>query len=271
LVLARLIVPRQKGDNLCVARASWLINFAQEPIRLAYSPQPLQEITMPTCLITATNRGIGYQLAQLALQKGWTVYGSVRSAQSAEDTAKSLGAGYVPLVFDVRDTSAVEDAASTIDVHLDLLINNAGIIGPDRQSPLDMDFQAFADILAVNTLAPLSVSQAFLPLLRSSNTAKILTISSQMSWMGYRKPDTLAYRASKAAVNKVMQGLATTLEPEGIPVALIDPGWVRTDMGGKHADNCPKDVAAGILQIGATLKLSDTGKFFKWTGEERPF
>lgn len=115
------------------------------------------------------------------------------------------------------------------------------------------------------------VSQAFLPHLLKDRPGTILTISNQMSWMGYRKADRIAYRASKAAVNKVMQGLATELETDGVPVALIDPGWVRTAMGGPDADHCPADVANGILTIAETMDLSGTGKFFKWTGEEREF
>ncbi|POF29165.1 SDR family NAD(P)-dependent oxidoreductase [Roseibium marinum] len=226
---------------------------------------------MPTCLITATNRGIGFELARAALERGWTVFGSVRSGEAARETANKLGTGYEPLIFDVRDRKALADAAAALSASLDLLINNAGIIGPSRQTPTDMDFDGFAETLSVNTLAPLAVSQAFLPHLRSSGMAKILTISSQMAWMGYRKSDTLAYRASKAAVNKVMQGLATALEQEGIPVALIDPGWVQTDMGGPAADTPPADVADGVMKIAETLTLSGTGRFFKWTGEERPF
>ncbi|PVB63510.1 SDR family NAD(P)-dependent oxidoreductase [Labrenzia sp. 011] len=226
---------------------------------------------MPRCLVTATNRGIGFELARAALEQGWTVFGSVRSDAAARETAAKLGTGFEPLVFDVRDRKAVARAANALSGSLDLLVNNAGIIGPERQTPTDMDFGGFAETLAVNTIAPLAVSQAFLPHLRLSGAGKILTISSQMAWMGYRKPDTLAYRASKAAVNKVMQGLATALEPEGIPVALIDPGWVQTDMGGPSADNSPADVADGVLKIAETLPLSDTGKFFKWTGEERSF
>ncbi|UES51325.1 SDR family oxidoreductase [Roseibium aggregatum] len=226
---------------------------------------------MPTCLITAANRGIGYELARAALDSGWTVYGSVRTQQSADETAERLGKDFHPLVFDVRDHDAVRAAAGDLDTPLNLLINNAGIITPERQSALDMDFEGFAETLAVNTLAPLAVSQAFLPHLRRSGSSRILTISSQMAWMGYRKSDTLAYRASKAAVNKVMQGLATDLESEGIPVALIDPGWVRTDMGGQLADNDPVDVARGVLKIAGSLSVTDTGKFFKWSGEERPF
>ena len=226
---------------------------------------------MPSCLITASNRGIGFELAREAIAVGWTVYGSVRTQDAANETSDKLGERYRPLVFDVRDHSAVGDAANALADSIELLINNAGILGPERQSPLEMDFDGFHETLAINTLAPLAVAQAFLPHLKESGNGRILTISSQMSWMGYRKSDTLAYRASKAAVNKVMQGLATELEPEGIPVALIDPGWVQTDMGGVQADNCPIEVAKGILKIGQALDLSHTGKFYKWTGEERPF
>ena len=84
-------------------------------------------------------------------------------------------------------------------------------------------------------------------------------------------PFTNWYRASKAALNKVMQGLATDLEPEGIAVALVDPGWVRTDMGGVDAENDPIDVAQGVLDIVAQLTVAQTGRFLRWTGEERAF
>ena len=225
---------------------------------------------MTSILITGVNRGIGQELARAALGKGWTVYGSVRTRQQAGGMAKALP-GLKPLVFDVTDREAISDAASGLEGPLDIVINNAGIIGPDRQSPLDMDFDGFAQTLAVNTLAPLAISQALLPHLRQSTGGRIVTISSQMAWMGYAKSDRIAYRASKSAVNKVMQGLATDLEPEGISVCVIDPGWVKTDMGGEDADNNPLDVAEGILKIADSLTVSHTGKFFKWTGEERPF
>ena len=226
---------------------------------------------MTTILITGANRGIGLELARAALQKGWKVFGSARTTDQATNIAAKLGDGFTPVIFDVTDLQAVRDAAAQIEDMIDILINNAGVIGPDRQSTLDMDFEGFAQTLAINTLAPLAVAQAFLPHLRKAGSGRILTVSSQMSWMGYQNSDRSAYRASKAAVNKVMQGLATDLAPDGIPVALIDPGWVRTDMGGAAADNCPRDVANGVLAIADGLIAADSGKFFKWTGEERPF
>lgn len=226
---------------------------------------------MTTCLITAVNRGIGRELVRTALSKGWTVYGSVRTEDTARDVRGAFDGKVTPLVFDVTDHAAIKKAAASLNTPIDVLINNAGIIGPDRQSTLDMDYGGFQETLAVNTFGPLAVSQAFLPHLKKAGDAKILTISSQMAWMGYRKSDRIAYRASKAAVNKVMQGLASDLEADGISVILINPGWVRTDMGGPEADNSAEDVAAGVIKIAENLKLKDTGKFFVWTGEEHSF
>lgn len=228
---------------------------------------------MTKLLITGVNRGIGLAMAEAALARGWTVEGSCRTQEQANQLTATLGTGFTALVFDVTDhTRLAEVAGSRVDA-LDILINNAGIIGPepDRQSALSMDFAGFRETLEINTLAPLAVAQAFLPRLRQAAHGRILTISSQMSWMGYAKSDRLAYRASKAAVNKVMQGLATDLEPEGVAVAVIDPGWVRTDMGGAGADLPAADVACGILDVAESLDMTRSGRFFRWTGEEREF
>ncbi|WP_289033435.1 SDR family NAD(P)-dependent oxidoreductase [uncultured Roseibium sp.] len=225
---------------------------------------------MTSILITGANRGIGLELAKAAVDKGWLVHVSVRTQAQAEELS-SLLPDVQTMVFDVTDREAIAQAAAGLKAPLDVVINNAGVIGPDRQSPLNMDFEGFAQTLAINTLAPLAIAQAFLPHLRQSEHGKILTVSSQMAWMGYAKSDRIAYRSSKAAVNKVMQGLATDLEAEKIAVCLIDPGWVKTDMGGAEADNDAGDVAKGILKIAEDLEISKTGAFFKWTGEERPF
>ncbi|WP_147127505.1 SDR family NAD(P)-dependent oxidoreductase [Shimia ponticola] len=213
---------------------------------------------MARLLITGVNRGIGAALHAKAVALGHQVIGTTRDGRDST----------VPLVLDTPETIA--EQLSGVGP-LDILINNAGVISPDRQSPLDMDFAGFAHALTINSIAPLAVAQAVLPQLRQSAAPKILTISSQMAWMGYRKADRIAYRASKAAVNKVMQGLATALEPEEISVALVDPGWVRTDMGGADAEEDPHDVACGVLNIARDLTLEDTGKFFRFTGEEREF
>ncbi|MGL4489410.1 MAG: SDR family oxidoreductase [Rhizobiaceae bacterium] len=223
---------------------------------------------MTTILITGVNRGIGKALVQGALQRGWSVIGSVRDAQTAKALQAEFGDRFQALVFDVTDAHAITKAAAELVQPIDILINNAGVIGPDRQSTLDMDFDGFAQTLSVNVLAPLMITQAFLPHLERSARPRVLTISSSMGSMSYAKSDHLAYRASKAAVNKVVQGLATDLKPMGIAVASIHPGWVRTDMGGQGADIAPDESARGILEIAETLDIANTGKFLNYNSAQ---
>lgn len=217
---------------------------------------------MTHILITGCNRGIGRAMAKAALARGWQVTGTVREPADLPDVT----------LLDVEMANVGTLHAVFADLPpLDILINNAGVIGPSRQSTRDMDFPGFRQALTINTLAPLAVSQACLPALMERPGSRILSVSSQMSYMGYRKSDRIAYRASKAALNKVMQGLATDLESDGVAVALVDPGWVRTDMGGEEADEDVSEVAGGILALAERLTIADTGKFFRFTGEERDF
>ncbi|MEM9575063.1 MAG: SDR family NAD(P)-dependent oxidoreductase, partial [Pseudomonadota bacterium] len=176
------------------------------------------------------------------------------------------------LVFDVTDDHAVAKAASELDVALDVLVNNAGIIGYRSANTIDYrNHDVFADVLAINTIAPLRVSQAFLPHLRRSDRPRIITISSQMGMLNYQKSDCIAYRASKSAVNKVMQGIATDLKDEKIAVQMLHPGWVRTDMGGDHADLSVEESASGIADRLENLTIAQTGTFVSYDGSAMPW
>lgn len=213
---------------------------------------------MARILITGSNRGIGAALAAEAEARGHDILRATRAEQGGD------------VIFDISHPNQVVQAMSAISQPIDIVINNAGIIGPDSPTT-DMDWTAMAHTFAVNVAGALAVSTACLDNLRRSDSPRILTISSQMAFMGYAKSDRISYRASKAAVNKVMQGLATDLYPDGISVVLVDPGWVQTDMGGAGAELDPKDVATGIINLAERTTLEHTGKFFRWSGEERAF
>lgn len=215
---------------------------------------------MARILVTGTGRGIGAALMEAGRAAGHEMIGTTRDGRDGT------------LTLELSDPANIATQLSDLPT-FDMLINNAGVIGPakDQQTPLQMDWNGMAETLAINSIAPLAVAQAALPVLRQSGDPKILTVSSQMASFSRPKSSQIAYRASKAAVNKVMQGLAVALKPEGIPVAVVNPGWVRTDMGGPEAEEDPGDVARGILHIADRLSLEDTGKFFRFTGEEFPF
>lgn len=212
---------------------------------------------MTHILITGGARGIGRALCQSALARGWRVSCTLRGG-----TAPDGVAGYR---LDMRDLGGLADVARQVGC-VDVLVLNAGIIGPEAGA-LDMDQAAFADVMQVNAFAPMAVARAVVPLMGAGG--RILAISSQMAWMGYAKPDHIAYRMSKVALNKGVQALATELAPRGISVIAIDPGWVRTDMGGPEADRDPAQVGAEIIALAGRLDMAQSGRFLKTDGTER--
>lgn len=216
---------------------------------------------MTHLLVTGGGRGIGRALCLAALARGWQVTATVRRDGAAPQAVREIR-------LDMGTLAGLEELADRIGP-VDVLVNNAGVMGPAAPAGGPLDPAAFLDTFRINTLAPLAVTQALRPCLAAGG--RVLFLSSQMSWMGYAKSDHIAYRASKAALNKVVQGLATDLAPDGIAVAAIDPGWVRTDMGGPEAELDPGPVAGGILDIAATLDLARTGRFLRHDGTLREY
>ncbi|MCX7325571.1 MAG: SDR family oxidoreductase [Hyphomicrobiales bacterium] len=224
---------------------------------------------MATWLITGANRGIGLGLTGKLLARGESVIACAREPLKAEALAGQKdrhGDRLTILGLDVTSGESVEAAARASAVPIDVLINNAGIYGPRAgQGALDMDFGAFAEVLAVNTLGPLRVAQAFLPRLEVAG-GKIVTVTSRMGSLAGTNDGAVAYRASKAAVNKVMTGLAQALRPRRIPVLLVHPGWVQTDMGGGGADITIAQSTDGIITLADRLDMSLSGQFMNYDG-----
>lgn len=221
-------------------------------------------------LIAGASRGIGLELARQLAQRGEHVTASLRSEAARETLAAALApAGKAQIVsFDTRDEAALRAAAASIIEPVDVLIANAGAYGPQRQSTLDTDFDGVLELLSTNTLGPLRVAQAFLPLLRRSKHPRIVIMSSVLGSMALQGTFNIGYRASKAGLNKITQCLAEDLKPEGIAVISMHPGWVRTDMGGPDAPLDVTESAEGIIGVAAALTLAETGRFVDYRGEE---
>lgn len=221
---------------------------------------------MATIVITGANRGIGLELARQYEAAGDTVIRAMRGVDKAHPPFGTT------MTLDQTDAGSVATFAAGLDgMAIDLLINNAGVIGPSVQSSTDMDFPGFLATLDANVLGPLRVTQALLPNLRKATAPKIAVISSRMGQLAPQgfggASGHVAYRASKTAVNKVFQCLAADLAGEGIAVAMLHPGWVRTDMGGPGADIEVSDSAAGIRQVLAGLSAETSGQFMAYNGE----
>ena len=196
---------------------------------------------MSTVLITGANRGIGLEMAKLYAGRGDTVLACCRNPGAATTLAEVAGNVEI-LPTDVSDASSVAALAEALEGRaVDIVINNAGIMGPPpaKQSVQEMDFDGWAETFEVNSMAPVRIMQALMANLRASSDAKLVTITSQMGALSLDMPMAYAYCASKAALNKFMKMAAQELGREGINVCVIHPGWVQTDMGGAGADITP--------------------------------
>jgi NAD(P)-dependent dehydrogenase (short-subunit alcohol dehydrogenase family) len=224
---------------------------------------------MATILITGTNKGVGLELTKIYAARGDTVYASCRDPAGASALAEVLGEVVIlPLV--VGDSGSVTAMAEHLaGVTIDIVINNAGMKGPEfeEQNTYAMDFDGWAETFNVNSMGPVRVMQALMPNLKQAEAAKVVTITSQMGALSLDMPAAHAYCASKAAVNKFMRLASIDLKKDGVAVGLIHPGWVQTDMGGPRADLTPQESAEGIVAVVDQLSMDSTGGFWKWNGE----
>jgi NAD(P)-dependent dehydrogenase (short-subunit alcohol dehydrogenase family) len=225
---------------------------------------------MAVVLITGANRGIGLALVKAYAGRRDKVFAAIRatSDRDALDAFAATAPKWVEVIeMDVSDPAEIGRVRRRLEAEpIDVLVNNAGIGGPDKQSATDMDFDGLEEALRVNTMAPLRVALAFLPNVKAAK-GKIITLSSQMGATG-ASSDNLAYRVSKQAVNRLMRGLATELKQQGIPVLIVHPGWVKTDMGGESAQLAPEESAANLLKLIDKLDITSTGRFLAWNGKE---
>ena len=219
---------------------------------------------MARILITGANRGIGRALALELAARGHAVIAASRRA--AEPPFDDPGPSQISL--DVTDRRSIRAAAETLrDEALDILINNAGIFGPRGAGLGRIDDAAWHEVMATNVIGAYRVSEAFLPHLRRGAARKLVTLSSRMGSMGANTSGgEYVYRSSKAAVNAVMRSLAVDLAPEKFIVAVLHPGWVRADMGGRAATLDVETSARGLAEVILGLTPDQSGGFFNYDG-----
>jgi NAD(P)-dependent dehydrogenase (short-subunit alcohol dehydrogenase family) len=229
---------------------------------------------MSTVLVTGANRGIGLEFVRQYASDGAKVIACARDPKDADDL-KQLATEHSQIEIRTLDTSDFKACAALgkqlANEAIDILVNNAGTYGPKRQSANDMDFEGWAYTFAVNTMGPLALSQALHENLKRGREKKLVTITSGMASTATTEGGYLAYRASKAAVNNVMRNLSVDWRKDGIIVAVLSPGWVRTDMGGAGAPLTPEQSVTGMRKVIAGLTPSESGKFLNWDGGERPW
>jgi NAD(P)-dependent dehydrogenase (short-subunit alcohol dehydrogenase family) len=224
---------------------------------------------MPSVLITGANRGLGLEFTRQYAADGWRVFAACRDPAGARDLGAVEG-DVSAETLDVDDGPQVAALANKLSGQpIDVLINNAGIYGPKEVTRDTVDYKAWGQVFRTNTMSPLAMSAAFAANVAQGGQKKIITLSSIMGSIAENDSSgDFIYRSSKAAVNAVMKSLAGDLKSEGITVAVLHPGWVRTDMGGPDAAIEAPESVTGMRALIAGLKESDSGRFLNYDGTE---
>lgn len=215
-------------------------------------------------LITGANRGIGKEIAKQMAARDWQVVVTARDHTKAVQTAEEIGSNTFGLQLDVQDENSIKKAAALIEkefTKLDVLINNAGVIG--NRAMLDFDLSQISSVMDTNLMGPIRTSKYFMPLLKKSNDARIINISSGMGEMAsLRSGGYGAYRLSKAALNSFTILLASELEHSKVKVFSMCPGWVKTEMGGKNAPRSIEKGAETAVWLATEMNVA-SGKFYR--------
>lgn len=244
----------------------------------------------PTVLITGSNAGHGLAFVEEYAKLGWRVIATCRTPEKA-DRLQALAAEYPNVVIEELDIVDDADIAALVEKYrgtpIDVLMNNAAIntfrFGPMRFGKIDYEW--FEEILRVNIIGQVKVSEAFLPNVAASEQKKIISMTSTGGSIGEMKiPIGVGYRASKAGLNMAMRAYSITLKSQGVIVSIIGPGTIDTEDYMNAADPstipsnyknmikakrlAPRTAINDMIALIDRLTLEDSGVFYEWTGRE---
>ena len=223
---------------------------------------------LPVAVVTGANRGIGYEVVrQLADRRYRVVLGS-RDLDKGRAAAARLDPGgerVTAVRIDVADAASVVAMADRVtgeQGRVDVVVNNAAILYDTWAQARSADLAEVQQALDTNLFGAWRVTQALLPLLRRSQHARVVMVSSEAGSLHAMSGGTPAYSVSKAALNALTRLLAGELGPDGVLVNAVCPGWVATDMGGRGGRPVAEG-AAGVVWAATLPDGGPTGGFFR--------
>ncbi len=227
-------------------------------------------------LITGASRGIGLEMVKYCMEQNWRVFACCRHPQQADAllSVAKLANGRVSVhVADMNELATIQALAYELrNEAIDILINNAGVYGSDKNSFGNVDVQSWLETFQVNSIAPLKVAEALIEQLRMGEKKIIACISSKMGSMDDNgSGGSYIYRSSKAALNAVVKSMSIDLGDDGIKCVALHPGWVKTDMGGPNAEISTRESVTSLFNILLSLSAEDSGRFIDIDGTDIPW
>jgi NAD(P)-dependent dehydrogenase (short-subunit alcohol dehydrogenase family) len=215
-------------------------------------------------LVTGASRGVGSHLSEGLAQLGSNVILHSRELSHTQALATRIGRHGVNVVTvsgelsDQAQVDAMLDAALKQAGRIDILYNNAAIMTPWKENPWDIPAKDFRASFEVNVISLARICYRLVPPMLARKWGRVINLTSGIM----NEPNLTAYAVSKAAVDKFVRDFAPSLAGTGVQMNLLDPGWLRTDLGGPRAPNDPSTVLPGAL-VPALLDNGESGRFFR--------
>jgi NAD(P)-dependent dehydrogenase (short-subunit alcohol dehydrogenase family) len=225
--------------------------------------------TERVAVVTGANRGLGLETARQLLAKGYRVVLTGRNRDAVERARRGLGSQADRAIaeeMDVTDPSTI--AAAGRSVHdrwgrIDVLVNNAAILLAENDDVLDIPRDVYRRTLETNVLGAVETCRVFIPGMVANGYGRVVNVSSGAGQLAGMSTYAPAYSLSKAALNALTRILAKTHHRQGVLVNAVDPGWVRTDMGGRSAPRSVEKGADTIVWLATLPDDGPTGGFFR--------
>ena len=216
-------------------------------------------------LLTGASRGVGFRVAKALADQGCKLILQSRNLEGTQKLVQELKAKGVEVhavAAELADPKQVErliaEAKRLSGDHIDILYNNAAIMAKYRQDPYTATADEYTQSFLVNVTAPAMICNAFIPQMVKRGWGRIVNVTSGIA----DQPQLMAYSCSKAALDRYVRDLVTTLKGTGVLINLMDPGWLRTDLGGPQAPNDPDQVLPGALVPVLLEEKEGSGKMY---------
>lgn len=222
------------------------------------------EIKGKNAFITGSSRGIGQQITIGLAKLGCNIIVHGRTRDSCNNTLELLKEFKINTycvygeLSDEKQVNQLIQQINDLNIKIDILYNNAAIMKPFHEDIWSHTLEEWTETFRVNVIAMYSLCAAFIPAMIKNGFGRVVNISSGIK----DKPELAPYGASKWAVNKLTDDIASKLQNTGVRINYLDPGWLQTDMGGKNAEHPVEAVLPGALAPALVKDDGPNGKFF---------